>query len=171
MTPSAGAAGPCAPLAAAPTLAAPQTGDLYLRAGAATCDRIAVEVVGRGIEGAFTLAFDLRYPADLLTYDGHAPGALLEQGPPRTQPLYLVRAFGPGAIAATLTRFAPDSPAGAEGDAVILTLRFRKAGSGTGTIDFDTTPSSATAEQVLGADGAVRPARFGPGHGAALTVP
>ena len=127
--------------------------------------------MGRGIEGAFTLAFDLRYPAGLLTYDGHATGALLEQGSPRTQPLYLVRASAPGAIAVTLTRFAPDPPAGAGGDAVILTLRFRKAGAGTGTIDFDSAPSSATAEQVLGADGAARNARFGPGHGAALTVP
>jgi hypothetical protein len=54
---------------------------------------------------------------------------------------------------------------------VIVSLRFRKAGGGAGTIDFDRTPASDTAEQILGADGTARTARFGPGHGAALTVP
>jgi hypothetical protein len=162
---------PCAPLAARATLAAPQDGDVYLRAGSAACDRIAVEVVGRGLEGAFTLAFDARFPPDLLVYDGYAGGALLEQGSPRMPPLYLVRVTAPGSITVTMTRFAPDPAVGASGDAVIVTLRFRKGAAGTGTIDFDRTPTSDTTEQVLGADGVARTTRFGPGHGVALTVP
>ncbi len=167
----AGADETCAPLAARATLAAPQDGDVYLRAGSAACDRIALEVVGHGLEGVFTLAFDLRFPPDLLVYDGYAAGALLDQGSPHMPPLYLVRVTAPGVIAVTMTRFAPDPAVGGAGDAVIVTLRFRKAAAGTGTIDYDRTPASETAEQVLGADGAARTARFGPGHGAALTVP
>ncbi|HUD70713.1 MAG TPA: hypothetical protein VMQ62_02020 [Dongiaceae bacterium] len=167
----AGAGDPCTPLAAHATLASPQDGDVYLRAGSAACDRIAVEVVGRGLDGAFTLAFDLHFPPDLLVYDGYAGGAFLEQGSPHMPPLYLVRVTAPGSVAVTMTRFAPDPAVGATGDAVIVTLRFRKAAVGIGTIDFDRAPASGTLEQVLGADGAARTARFGPGHGAALTVP
>lgn len=165
------AADPCTPIAARATLAAPQPGDIYLRPGPATCDGISLEVVGRGLAGAFTLAFDLRFPPDLLAYDGYAAGALLEQGAPRMAPLYLVRAASPGSVAVSMTRFAPDPAVGAEGDAVIVTLRFRKAGGGAGTIDFDLAPTSGTAEQVLGADGTARTARFGPGHGATLALP
>ncbi|HKQ97168.1 MAG TPA: hypothetical protein VJV75_04770 [Candidatus Polarisedimenticolia bacterium] len=128
-------------------------------------------MVGRGLDQAFTLSFDVRFPADLVAYDGYTTGALLEQGGPRTAPLYLVRPGGPGSIAVSMTRFAPDPAAGAAGDAVILTLKFRRTTAGAGMIDFDRTPASDTAESVLGADGSLRTARFGPGHGAALTVP
>ena len=165
------AADPCAPLAAGAVLTAPQPGDVYLRAGAAACDRIAIEVVGRGLEGAFTLGFDVRFPVDRLAYDGHTAGAFLEQGTPRTPPLYLVRATGPGSIAVSMTRFAPDPAVGADPEAVIVTLRFRKAGTGAGTIDFDASPASDAAERILGADGSTRPARFGPGHGVTFTIP
>jgi hypothetical protein len=165
------AADPCAPLAAGAVLTAPQSGDVYLRSGAAACDRIAIEVVGRGLEGVFTLGFDVRFPADRLAYDGHTAGAFLEQGTPRMPPLYLVRSTGPGSIAVSMTRFAPDPAVGADADAVIVTLRFRKAGSGSGAIDFDASPASDAAERILGADGSTRPARFGPGHGVTLTIP
>jgi hypothetical protein len=165
------AAEPCTPLAARPLLTGPQDGDVYLRTGASTCDRITVDVVGRGLEAAFTLAFDVRFPPELVAYDGYAAGAFLEQGAPHMAPLYLVRTAGPGSIAVTMTRFAPDPAVGAAREAVIVSLRFRKAGGGAGTIDFDRTPASDTAEQILGADGTARTARFGPGHGAALTVP
>lgn len=136
-----------------------------------TCDRIAIEVVGRGLEQAFTLSFDVRFPGDLVAYDGYTAGALLEQGSPRTAPLYIVRAVGPGSIAVSMTRFAPDPAVGTAGDAVILTLKFKRSTAGAGMIDFDRTPASDTAESILGSDGSLRTARFGPGHGAALTVP
>src|SRR5262245_6855131 len=53
---------PCAPLEAHSLLETPAAGDVFVRAGAAACDRIAIEVVGRGLEQAFTLSFDVRFP-------------------------------------------------------------------------------------------------------------
>lgn len=162
-------AAPCAPLAISAGLTQPKSGDIYLRPGPATCERVEVEVAGRGLEGVFTVSFSVRYPAALLRYEGYATGDMLSRGAPATAPLYLVRTPAPGVVVVTMTRFAPDSGASVAGDAVFLGMRFGRVAAGNATIDFDT--PGATTLRVLGAAGETIPARFGPGHGASVTVP
>jgi hypothetical protein len=162
---------PCAPLAIRASLAEPRAGDIYLRSGPATCDRAEVEVAGRGLEGVFTVSFAVRYPAALLRYEGYATGTLMSRGSPATAPLYLVRTPTPGIVVVTMTRFAPDGGASAEGDAAFLGLRFGRVAAGNATIDFDRESPGAAPMRLLGAAGETIAARFGPGHGAGVSVP
>jgi hypothetical protein len=162
----------CTPLALRPALASPVPGDIYLRAGAATCTGIDVEVAASGLAGVFTVAFDLRYPVGLLRYEGYAEGSLLSRGAPRTRPFYLVQQPAPGRIQVTMTRFSPDGAATAadQGESMIV-LRFSRVSPGSAVLDFDLDPSSPVAERVVDAGGLAVDARFGPGHGATITVP
>lgn len=162
---------PCAPLAIRAGLAAPQAGDIYLRPGPATCDRAEVEVAGRGLAGVFTVSFAVRYPAALLRYEGYATGTMMARGSPATAPLYLVRTPAPGVVVVTMTRFAPDGGASADGDAAFLGLRFGRVAAGDATIDFDRASPGAAPMRILGAAGETIAARFGPGHGASVSIP
>src|SRR5262245_58104096 len=161
----------CRALEARATLLEPRAGDIYLKPGAATCDRVEVDVAGRGLAGVFTASFRLVYPAALLKYDGYAAGSLLAQGTLRTAPFYLVRTPAPGVVVVTMTRFAPDGGAATgEGDGSFLTLRFSRVAAGSATIDFDGS-SPAAAQRVLGPTGEAIMARFAPDHGVAVTIP
>jgi len=164
---------PCTPLSLAPRLAAPATGDVFLRGGTASCDSIELEVAVHGLAGVFTVAFDLGYPTDTLHYEGYAEGALLLRGPPRQAPLFLVREPIAGNLQVTMTRFAPDAAVAVATDATdgLVRLRFKRVKAGTAEIDFLTGTSSAVAEKVVDAQGTVVPARFAPGHGATVTIP
>ena len=164
-------AAPCAPLAIRAGLAEPKAGDIYLHPGPATCERAEVQVAGRGLDGVFTVSFAVRYPAALLRYEGYATGDLLARGSPATAPLYLVRTPAPGVVVVTMTRFAPDGGASAQGDATFVGLRFGRVAAGNATIDFDHDISGATPLRILGAAGETIAARFGPGHGAGVSVP
>ena len=128
-------------------------------------------MVGHGLEGVFTVSFAVRYPAALLRYEGYATGDLVERGSPGTAPLYLVRTTAPGVIVVTMTRFAPDGGAPPAGDAVFLGLRFGRVAAGSATIDFDHDTAGATPTRLLGAAGETIAARFGPNHGASVSVP
>jgi len=128
-------------------------------------------VTGRGLQGVFTISFSVRYPAALLRYDGYSTGDLLARGAPATAPLYLVRTPAPGVIVVTMTRFAPDGSASAEGDAVLLGLRFGRVAAGSATIDFDSSTAGATPPRVLGTAGETIAARFGPDHGVGVSIP
>jgi hypothetical protein len=165
------AAPPCTPLSAAPRLSAPAAGDVFLRAGAASCDTIELEVAVHGLAGIFTVGFDLAYPTGTLRYEGYAEGTLLVRGPPRQAPLFLVREASPGTLQVTLTRFAPDAAVASEASDGLVRLRFHRVGKGTADIDFISGASSAVAERIVDAQGQVVPARFIPGHGATVTVP
>jgi hypothetical protein len=165
------AANPCTPLTLRPALASPQAGDLYLRAGTATCDSIEIEVTARDVAGLFTVSFDLGYPADLLKFDGYSQGPVLLQGPPRQTPFFLVKNPSPGVLQASMTRLSPDTSVAATGSAGILRLRFKRVASGTGTVDFLTGDSSAIAERVVDSQGQVVATRWTPGHGATIVVP
>lgn len=165
------AADTCTPLSLRPALAAPQAGDLYLRAGTATCDSLEVEVTAKDVAGLFTVSFDLAYPADLLKYDGYAEGPVLLQGPPRQSPFFVVKNPSPGVLQASMTRLSPDTSVAATGSSGILRLRFRRVAGGTGTIDFLTGGTSAIAEQVVDSQGQVVATRWTPGHGATVVVP
>lgn len=161
----------CPPAAFRQDLESPQAGDLYLRAGRASCTTLEIDLVAHGVEGAFTLSFDLRYPADLLKFEGHAPGPLLAKGAPRTPPLFLVRSPETGRVQASLTRFAPDGAVAAEGSETLLTLRFSRMAPGSGTVDFALGADSPVAERILDHRGQPVSARFGPGHGGVATFP
>jgi hypothetical protein len=160
----------CPPAAFRQDLESPQAGDLYLRVGRVSCTTLEIDIVAHGVEGAFTLSFDLRYPADLLKFEGHAPGPLLAKGAPRTPPLFLVRREA-GRVQASLTRFAPDGAVAAEGSETILTLRFSRVAPGSGTVDFVLGADSTVAERILDHRGQPVSARFGPGHGGVATFP
>jgi hypothetical protein len=149
----------------------PRPGDLYLRAGRATCTTLEIEIAAQDVSGIFTVAFDLAYPADLLKFEGHAAGPLLTQNAPRTPPLVLARGATAGRVQVSITRFAPDGSAAAEGSEVLLTLRFSRLAAGTGSIDFGLEPASGVAERILDDKGDPVTARFGPGHGGTVAVP
>jgi hypothetical protein len=153
------------------SLQEPHAGDLYLRVGRATCTTLEIEVAVSDVAGLFTMAFDLAYPADLLKFEGHAAGPLLTQNAPRTPPLVLARASGAGRLQVSITRFAPDGAAAAQGSEVILILRFSRLAAGTGPIDFGLDPGSAVAERILDDKGEPVTASFGPGHGGTVVVP
>jgi hypothetical protein len=153
------------------SLQEPRSGDLYLRAGRATCTSLEIEVAVRDVEGLFTLGFDLAYPADLLKFEGHAAGPLLTQNAPRTPPLVLARAAGTGRLQVSITRFAPDGAAAAQGSEVLLILRFSRLAAGTGPIDFGLDPGSGVAERILDDRGEPVTGSFGPGHGGTAVVP
>ena len=165
------AAPPCAPMTFEAALAAPAAGDLYLRPGAAACDRLEVQVAAHGVQGIFTVSFDLAYPAAVLKYDGFEPGGLLLKGAPRTRPLFLVQSPAPGVVQASLTRFAPDSAVAAEGSEVLLTLRFKRLAPGSGSVDFRLGAADGIAEHVIDAAGRAVAASFGPGHGGKVAAP
>jgi len=165
------AADPCTPLSLKPLLAAPQAGDLFLRAGAATCDTLEIEVTAQDVPRLFTVSFDLSYPADLLKYDGYSMGPVLLQGPPHQTPFFLVHDQAPGVLLVSLTRLAPDTSVAATGSAGLLRLRFRKIAPGTGAIDFISGETSAIAERVVDSQGQIVTTRWTPGHGATVTVP
>jgi hypothetical protein len=161
----------CAPLVVLPALATPQTGDIYLRGGTATCTTIEVEVAARNLDGLFTAGFDLRYPAALLKYEGYTGGPILAKGSPKTRPLFLVQNPSTGVLQVTMTRFAPDGDVAVQGRDTLLVLRFSGVAPGEGEIDFDQAADSPIAERIVNAAGVTVGASFGPGHGAAVTVP
>ena len=161
----------CSPLTFRNSLQEPRPGDLYLRAGRATCTSLEIEIAAQDVSGIFTVGFDLAYPADQLKFEGHAAGPLLTQNAPRTPPLVLARGAGAGRVQVSITRFAPDGSAAAEGSEVVLTLRFSRLAAGTGSIDFGFEPGSGVAERILDDQGEPVTARFGPGHGGTVVVP
>jgi hypothetical protein len=169
--PAASAADPCTPMSLRPALTSPQAGDLYLRAGTATCDSIEIELTAHDVARLFTVSFDLAYPADLLKYEGYSEGPVLVQGPPRQAPFFLVQNPSPGILLASMTRMAPDTSVAASGSAGILRLRFRKVASGTGTVDFLSGDTSAISERVVDSQGQIVATRWTPGHGATVVVP
>jgi hypothetical protein len=161
----------CPTASLSPALEAPRPGDVSLVGGRADCASLEVAVVAHGVEGLFTIAFDLRFPADLLGLEGHAPGPLLGKGDPRTPPLFLVRSPAPGRVEVSMTRFAPDGAVAAEGSETLLILRFSRLDRGTGPIDFGIGSESHVVERIVDDRGETVPARFGPGHGGVVTVP
>jgi hypothetical protein len=161
----------CTPPSFEPALTEPAASDIFLVPGAATCTNLEVEVAAHAISGLFTVSFDLRYPSGILKYEGKTPGPLMRQGSPKTAPVFLVHNPEPGLLIVTLTRFARDGAATATASEALMTFHFSRAGAGSGTIDFDTGPSSTIAEKILDENGLVRPARFGPGHGGVVRAP
>ena len=159
------AATPCQPLTLIPALLAPAPGDVYLHEASADCTTIQVEVAGRDLANVFTLSFDVRYPIGLLTYDGYVIAPTLLHGSPRTPPLVLVQKRPTGVLQISMTRFAPDGGVSFGGEKGLLTLRFHRIGTGTGTIDFNQNVDSFVTEKVVSDSGVPVAARFGPGHG------
>jgi hypothetical protein len=166
-----GNASTCAPLAVEPTLTTPQTGDIYLRGGTATCTTIEVEVAARNLDGLFTAGFDLRFPAALLKYEGYTGGPILAKGSPKTRPFFLVQNPATGTLQVTMTRFSPDGDVAVQGRDTLLVLLFSRVAPGQGAIDFDQAADSPIVERIVNAAGVAVSARFGPGHGAAVSVP
>lgn len=162
---------PCTPLSLASRVTTPAAGDVYLRAGAASCDTIELEVAAHGLGGIFTVAFDLAYPSALLRYEGYSQGTLLLRGPPSQAPMFLVRESSPGTLQVSMTRFAPDPAVSASTSEGLVRLRFHRVAAGEGNVDFIADDTSAIPERVVDGQGKIVAARFTPGHGATITVP
>ena len=130
-----------------------------------------MEIAAHALQGIFTVAFDVAFPAALLRYEGYSMGPLLVRGPPRQAPMVLVRQSGPGVLQVSMTRFAPDPAVAAQGSEGLVRLRFSRVAKGSAPFDFISGGASAIPERVVDGQGQVVEARFGPDHGATVTIP
>ena len=85
--------------------------------------------------------------------------------------MFLVRQSAPGILQLSMTRFAPDPAVAAEGSEGLVRLRFRRVAAGSAPIDFLGGAASIIAERVVDGQGQTVAARFGPDHGATVTIP
>jgi hypothetical protein len=135
-----------------------------------TCSTLDIQVYVSDLSGVFSVGFDLIYPADLLRYDGFTAGPLLAKGEPAVAPFFLVTGAA-GSLEASMTRLFPDGGVTATGSEILVTLHFTIQASGTGIVDFDTSPASLSSEVILDDQGVRRPAVFSPGHGGGVATP
>lgn len=98
-------------------------------------------VEARQVSSLYGVAFDLGYPASILSYEGATVGDFLGQDGFQVS---LQVADETGNLIVGVTRLG-DVP-GASGSGMLLTLRFRAVGSGTGSLSFSRT-------QAVDADG------------------
>lgn len=162
---------PCLPVSFTPAIATVAAGDVFLGESNSTCNSVEVAVRVNDLTGIWTVGFDLTFPAAVLSYDSYTAGPLLLQGPPATNPVFLVTNSAPGVIQVTASRFGGDPSVAAVGNQILMTLTFSKVTSGTGAIDFDDSGASLVDEVVLDETGASRPASFQPDHGGIVIVP
>ena len=149
----------------------PASGDVYFAPLSSTCTSNDVAVNIANLAGIYTVGFDFTYPASLVAYQSYSLGPLLKKGSPAIPAFVLVQSPSPGLVQATMSLLAPDPSVSAVGSEVLITFHFTKVASGSGIIDFNSSPSSLVSEQVLDQSGAVLPASFGPGHGGTVLVP
>jgi hypothetical protein len=163
--------GPCMSISFTPAIATVSSGSVFLGELASTCTTVDVVVMVNDLSGIWTVGFDLAFPASVLSYDSFTAGPLLQKGPPAINPFFLVRKSGSGVIQVAATRVSPDPSVAAVGSEILMTLRFSKVSSGTGSIDFNDAVSSAIDEVVLDENALPRPASFQPDHGGIVLVP
>jgi hypothetical protein len=93
------------------------------------------------VTALYGVAFDLGYPASVLSYQGATPGDFLEEGGFQVS---LQVAEESGNLIVGITRLG--AVPGATGSGTLVTLRFRSIGSGNGSLSFSRT-------QAVDADG------------------
>lgn len=104
------------------------------RTGATGGRDLDLAVEARQVTALYGVAFDLGYPASVLSYQGATPGDFLAQGGFQVS---LQVAEESGNLIVGVTRLG-DVP-GATGTGTLVTLRFRSIGSGTGSLSFSRT--------------------------------
>jgi hypothetical protein len=161
---------PCASVSFTGSLSSPAPGDVSLQSGAVSCDTVDIGVLVTTLSGIFTVGFEITYPSSIVAYQSFKPGPLLFQGSPSIAPAFFVTP-SPGVIVVSGTLFRPDPNVTAINGATFITLHFIKVASGSGAVDFNTSPGATINNQIIDADGNVVAASFGPGHGGVVQVP
>lgn len=105
---------------------------VVLRRQGAGSDTLVLEVTVEGVEGLYGLFFDLRYPDSLLDFEGATEGPFLGAD---GQSTVFELAEEPGNLVVGLSRLG--DVAGRSGTGVVLTLRFRAAAAGNGSLAFE----------------------------------
>jgi len=162
---------PCTNLSFTPAITTPAAGDVYLQGISSTCDSIDLSVVVSNLSGLFTVSFDLAYPAALLSYQSYFQGSVMLQESPVSTPMFIVSNPSPGTLQVTMTRLPPDGGVAVSGVGTLITVRFARVASGSGTVDFDSSLSSSVAETIYDSSHNLLAASFGPGHGGIVLVP
>jgi hypothetical protein len=132
---------PTASLTFTPGGAAGGSAVVLARTGATGGRELDLAVEAREASALYGVAFDLGYPASVLSFEGATAGGFLAEGGFQVS---LQVAEETGNLIVGVTRLG-DVP-GASGGGTLLTLRFRSIGSGTGALSFSRT-------QAIDADG------------------
>lgn len=151
-------------------LTTPATNDVYLDQAAGTCSTIDIAVLVTGLQGIWSVSFDVSYPTSFLAYQSFTLGPLLQKGAPLNTPIVVIHTSG-NDVQVTMSRLGSDPPVGAVGSESLITLSFARVASGSGFIDFDSSGGSTVGEIILDDHGVARPAVFGPGHGGMVLIP
>lgn len=114
---------------------------LSLAAGSAsTASTLILEVRANSVTDLYGVAFDLAYPANLLQYVRVTQGPLLAGGTLQVAP-------GAGNLVIGLSNLGPVP--GASGSGVLMTLEFRAAGAGQGSLSFSRNVAVDSAGQSI----------------------
>ncbi|MEM1249124.1 MAG: cohesin domain-containing protein [Acidobacteriota bacterium] len=123
---------PTGPSSVALEATAPTSGIFVQRGGGSGGTRLEVEVRAVEVSGVFGLAFDLVFPANLLSYQGFAEGDFL--GADGAETSLQVSDTGSGRLIVGATRL---GQVGAmTGSGVVVTLVFQATTIGTGALSF-----------------------------------
>ncbi len=110
-------------------------------------DPLRLELRAAGATDLYGVAFDLRFPGSLVSYEGIAEGTFLSAGGRETS--IQVAAEGGGTLIVGLSRLG-DVP-GVDGDGLLLTFRFAAAVAGTGVVEIvDNEAFDSTGEPIPG---------------------
>lgn len=93
---------------------------------------LVLEVRAEGVTDLYGVAFDLRYPSNLLRLDSRTEGELLSQNGVATT--FQAAESGPGNLVVGISRLGGVS--GVTGSGVLMTLQFTAVGAGSGTLSF-----------------------------------
>lgn len=119
---------------------------LLTRTGATGGSDLELAVEAREVTSLYGVAFDLGYPAQVLSFEGATQGSFLASGGVQVS-LQVAEETGNLIVGVTRLGQAP----GASGSGTLVTLRFRAVGSGSGTLAFSRT--QAVDPQGLPLDG------------------
>jgi hypothetical protein len=111
------------------------------RTGATGGRELDLAVEAREVSALYGVAFDLGYPASVLSFEGATAGGFLAEGGFQVS-LQVAEETGNLIVGVTRLGAVP----GASGSGTLLTLRFRSVASGTGSVSFSRT-------QAIDADG------------------
>jgi hypothetical protein len=95
-------------------------------------DRLVLELFANQVSGVYGVAFDLRYPTNVLVFDSVREESFLSAGGSATT-LQIAEAPA-GNLVVGITRLGRVS--GVDGSGVLLTLELRVVGNGSGTLSF-----------------------------------
>jgi len=115
------------------------------RTGATGGRDLDLAVEARQVGSLYGVAFDLGYPASVLSYQGATPGDFLATGGFQVS-LQVAEQSGNLIVGVTRLGAVP----GASGSGTLVTLRFRSVGSGTGSLSFSRTEAVDADGRVIG---------------------